>query len=286
MDKKTAVEYIGSIGSDLHLNKFPGAESVYAKIRGYSHEYSTVDDWLSTDQIEMRYLKHEGFVLVCPKKYFKKWQDGIGEQNVTNCISNVVCEGDNVFDIGAHIGRHTLTFRRCVGQSGTVTAFEPIPLWQQYLNETVLENNFDNVAVEQLAVTSKSGMVELAIPHPETSQARVSNQSKNDTIITIPSETIEGYLRKSEADSVDVAKIDIEGGEFDIICNSNAIEYISILVVEIHPHLLDDSEEQEIINTLNEFGEITELDGRTFSFEDTPSESTYHILWRSGHNLK
>src|SRR5262249_3039442 len=35
--------------------------------------------------------------------------------------------GDVAFDVGAHVGRHTAPMARCVGPTGRVLAFEPLP---------------------------------------------------------------------------------------------------------------------------------------------------------------
>lgn len=48
------------------------------------------------------------------------------EQAVRRVYSAILSQGDIVFDIGAHLGKHTLPMAELVGPTGRVLAFEPI----------------------------------------------------------------------------------------------------------------------------------------------------------------
>jgi len=47
------------------------------------------------------------------------------EPEVATTISDALFEGDTAIDVGAHVGHHTVSMRRAVGESGDVIALEP-----------------------------------------------------------------------------------------------------------------------------------------------------------------
>lgn len=53
---------------------------------------------------------------------------------------SIISEGDVVFDIGAHTGRHTVPLSRAVGRSGFVLAVEPLQAMVRELRERELSN--------------------------------------------------------------------------------------------------------------------------------------------------
>lgn len=75
---------------------------------------------------------------------------GCWEPETTAIIEKYVGQGMTVFDIGANIGAHSLTFAKLVGQSGKVIAFEPMSWAFQKLKHHIIElNNFNNVVLEK-----------------------------------------------------------------------------------------------------------------------------------------
>ena len=66
-----------------------------------------------------------------------------------------ISKGDIVVDVGAHIGTHTLTFARIVGDKGTVFAFEPDPRNFEILRKNIKINNYQNVTLVNKVVSDK-----------------------------------------------------------------------------------------------------------------------------------
>ena len=80
------------------------------------------------------------------------------EINLLDCL---IDPGDTVLDIGAFVGTHTLAFARKVGDSGTVYAFEPQPVFFEVLKKNISQNGLTNVRLYDVAVSEKRGLMEL-----------------------------------------------------------------------------------------------------------------------------
>jgi FkbM family methyltransferase len=122
--------------------------------------------------------------------------------------------GDTVIDIGAHIGRHLGAFLDCVGVTGQVFAFEPLPLAFE-----VLKRNYSGtVAVlNNVALAKTAGRAEFTFAQgtPEESglKQRIFNHpgKAKPEVIEVQVETLDSYCKNLS--SLNFVKIDIEGGE-------------------------------------------------------------------------
>ena len=72
-------------------------------------------------------------------------------------MSRCISEGDIVIDMGANIGTTVLSLSKQVRNDGRVIAFEQQNLMSQCLHTNLTLNNITNVAVENAAISNKSG---------------------------------------------------------------------------------------------------------------------------------
>ena len=82
------------------------------------------------------------------------------ESDVTWVYPYLLRPGDRVVDGGAHIGYLTLLASRCVGPSGEVHAFEPVPRTFAALGENVRLNRATNVRTNRVALAARAGEIE------------------------------------------------------------------------------------------------------------------------------
>lgn len=149
-----------------------------------------------------------------PKKYSWRWKlamlAGRYERETTKLFKRIVKRDDAVVDIGAHIGYFTRLAARKVGPRGNVYAFEP-----DTENRTLLEQNterYPNVFVHAAAITEKDGRV--SFYHVAGSTGCHSTIPQEDAAqFTVPATTLDSFVATSGI-SLDVIKIDIEGGEW------------------------------------------------------------------------
>ena len=147
-------------------------------------------------------------------------------------------EGDTVIDIGAHIGRYTITSSKQVGDSGKVVAIEADPDNFQLLKRNIALNNLTNVLPLNYAVFSTRTRMKL---YEQSASAKYNSvmfaraaESKN--YVEVNADTLDNILKQNGVNQVNWIKIDVEGAEFEVLKGSTKTlsgESIS-LFVEIH----------------------------------------------------
>jgi FkbM family methyltransferase len=133
-------------------------------------------------------------------------------------------------DVGANIGIHSSIAARCVGDSGKIIAFEPVPenydLLILNLNKNIDEASENVFCAEQVAISDQVGdatiyLDENSIGTHSMTQAK-SGAKKN---IQIKTTTLDHYFENSNF-KIDVLKIDIEGHELAAL--TGAVKTINI----------------------------------------------------------
>ncbi|MBS0653941.1 MAG: FkbM family methyltransferase, partial [Verrucomicrobia bacterium] len=82
------------------------------------------------------------------------------ENHISKFISQYARPGSKVVDVGAHIGTHTLTMAKCVGEHGEVYAIEPQPKIFRELFLNMKLNNLNNVSCLWAAAGVENGTIE------------------------------------------------------------------------------------------------------------------------------
>jgi hypothetical protein len=97
-------------------------------------------------------------------------------------------------DVGANIGQYTLLASGLVGESGHVHGFEPNARTFSVLESNLSINNLANAAITRCEVGAES----------------VASQP-------VPRVSLDDYVRQRRIEHVDLIKIDIDGGELDVL---------------------------------------------------------------------
>lgn len=149
---------------------------------------------------------------------------GIYGELDTKIVKNEIKSGDIVIDVGANIGYYTLIFAKLVGDKGKVIAFEPEPKNFEILKKNIEINNLTNVVVEQKIISNINGKRKLFLADTGI-VGHHTNPLKNSTnFIEIDSTTLDDYLAKdSLSDKINFIKIDVEGGELQVLEGSKKI---------------------------------------------------------------
>jgi len=155
-----------------------------------------------------------------------------------------------IWDVGAHIGYHSLAFSTLIGDEGKIIAFEPNPYNIQKLQENLKHNtelakkilvvdfalsNFDGnasfVFSSEIYNGSSSGSHLKGVLTPEDSNSYVGFTEKlvktfrGDTLITDNPTWIPNLI-----------KIDVEGAEKIVLegLHKTLVEYKPVLLIEVH----------------------------------------------------
>lgn len=136
-------------------------------------------------------------------------------------IKKVVKKDDNVVDIGANIGIHTITLAKCVGEKGHVFAFEPSPYNVKLIGDSVKLNNFQNVTVVSKAISDKPGKSKLFLSNGISAHS-LSDFNYEKGSIDIEIESLDNYFNDYEG-KINFLKIDAEGYDFKALKGAEKI---------------------------------------------------------------
>jgi FkbM family methyltransferase len=126
-------------------------------------------------------------------------------------LFDLVPAGSKVLDLGAHIG----TFSFFAGSQGyEVLAVEASTVNAALLRESIKENNYNNIQVENFVVSDHKGEINFYQDGP---YGHISEDLGNPKNITVPSVTIDDLLSQKGWRKVDFIKMDIEGAEISAI---------------------------------------------------------------------
>lgn len=134
----------------------------------------------------------------------------------TKLFLESLTEGMTVFDIGANVGYYTVLASKMVGAKGKVYAFEPDPNSVKLLKKNIMLNNYRNVIVVPHAVGRKDGAAILSIDEANPGESYLGGNGSNRQMI-VRAIALDSFVHKRKITNVDVVKMDVEGGEVDVL---------------------------------------------------------------------
>ncbi len=159
------------------------------------------------------------------------WPDGMGlmfffhrpyEKNEWQFVAKFLKPKMTFFDVGANQGFYTLLAAKQVGPIGKVFSFEPVPSQIQKLVRNIQINRFHTVTTESLALGFKAGFADMyvcldgdeALSSLRLPSNDITSAKKN---IRVSVTTLDDYIKKHNILAIDFIKIDVEGGELDVL---------------------------------------------------------------------
>jgi len=192
----------------------------------------------------------------------KEW-----EKSKAKIFYKFIKEGDIVVDIGANIGYYTLIFSRIVGL-GKVYAFEPETANFDLLNKNISENKLDNILPYKLALSNKSGVGALKFGEHTHGGGTILEDGRNFGEEAVDVATLDEFFAGKR---VDFIKMDVEGGEFNILKGGEeTLKKAWGVLTEFMPQDLAKNktcDPEEFVKLLEESGfELYDVDELTGSF--------------------
>ena len=160
------------------------------------------------------------------------------EGNVSKFFKRYIPECNIFIDIGASVGYYTLLATKYIKSGGKIHSFEPDDVLYTHLKKQV--ENRHNVFIHPYPVSNKEGEVSFYISSIASSGSLVHNRFNNeidDTFeeIRVKGITIDSFF-KSEDLSKSLIKIDVEGGELQVI--KGMLQKLKtdrpLVIIEIH----------------------------------------------------
>lgn len=121
-------------------------------------------------------------------------------------------KGSVFYDIGAHVGYFSAIACEINGDSGHVYAFEPRPDNARFLLKHLTINGFRNFTLTQAAVASYEGT---AAFNANTGTATGHLSDKGNLVVKVIS--IDNLYRAGKLPPPDFIKVDVEGGEIEVL---------------------------------------------------------------------
>ncbi len=139
-------------------------------------------------------------------------------------------------DVGAHIGKHTLTMAKTLGNKSRIISIEPNKTNVALLKDNLRLNRLNNVEVHEVVCSDKNGQVTFYRNefHPASNSMKRSLDSQE---VILPSETLD-TIAGNIKDLV-LIKIDVEGAE-DLV-----LKGASKLLKNNHPKILFEAWDKE-----------------------------------------
>src|SRR5713101_2502413 len=178
----------------------------------------------------------EGYRMSADWRRFRSFVYGTWEPEVTSVITSAVKPGMTVIDIGAHIGYYSLLFAKCVGSTGLVFSFEPLPENFALLQKNIQLNELNQVQTFPQAIFSGKREISIAVPDesPNSGDGSVIHNHGARQYL-VPAITLDSFCVPSGV-RPDILKIDVEGAEYDVLLGAQ--ETISRcrpkLFIELH----------------------------------------------------
>ena len=207
---------------------------------------------------------------------------GVWEPNLSQWLVQHLSHGDVVIDAGANVGYFSLLSAQCVGPTGRVIAFEPVPAFAAALRDNADHNGLtDIIELHQVAVSDRNGTTQVYV-------ADASNRGMSstelvpgyETCVSVPVARAEACVDRAYWARIRLVKVDVEGDELRALAGMrvllDALEDGAAVVVEVAGDRLDARGEtvEEAMTLMRDLG------FRSFSLanEYTPRSYAFHRL--------
>lgn len=118
-------------------------------------------------------------------------------------------------DIGSNIGKYTVRIGRQLKDKGKVISIEPEPNNFDIIKKNVRMNKLNNVILENLACSSRKGVLNFYLKKTGTGGHSLVNKTKEK--IKVKAEKLDSILSKQKIKKADLIKIDVEGAEAEVL---------------------------------------------------------------------
>lgn len=178
-------------------------------------------------------------------------------------VMNNVQAGASVFDIGAHKGGWTYWLRKAVTETGNVFAFEPQPTLNTYLKKLFVSCYWQNVTLEDIALSNNNNQAQLFIPGKNGSTSpgaslkhNVVDHESDMHTAKVNAMLLDNYIENAAISNVDFIKVDVEGSELDLLegATQTLKNHNASWIIESEARHIGEAGVQKLFSIMNEAG--------------------------------
>lgn len=200
-------------------------------------------------------LRNNLHLLVTPllgnlNPFYEIFVQEIYRPNISNGLREM-----NILDIGANVGYFSL-YASKIFKNARIFSFEPYHNTLNVFNKQLEMNSIHNVKTYQQAVSDKSGKATLYVTEWSGCNTIIPNKFDEGYYSSIEVECInlERIFKITGVDTFDLAKIDCEGSEYQIILNTPDEQILKINEFVIEAHIDKNHTYTDLIKRFNDLG--------------------------------
>lgn len=171
------------------------------------------------------------------------WGRSRFEEREIDLLISLLGPGMTFVDVGANIGLFSLLASRKVGDTGTVLAFEPAAGTFERLRRNIELNGSSRIVCERVALSDRTANA-ASLVHPSgrgdgycflRTSGTGTLESNTESVRVL---RLDDYAEEQDLRSIDVIKIDVEGGELSVLQGAKGILQRSaspVLLFECYP---------------------------------------------------
>jgi FkbM family methyltransferase len=143
---------------------------------------------------------------------------GTTEGSLQEALRLVLRPGATFYDVGANVGFLAVIGARLVGPSGLVHAFEPLPENVRWLRHNIALNGSPNVTVHAVALGKADGTADFHIGE-DPNWGSLASPADGHEAMAVQVRRLDSLVTEG-LPAPQVMKIDIEGGEIDMLLSA------------------------------------------------------------------
>ncbi|MDD3006210.1 MAG: FkbM family methyltransferase [Candidatus Pacebacteria bacterium] len=173
-------------------------------------------------------------------------------------IEEIIEKGNlPILDVGAHIGIFSL-YVSALNPTLKIYALEPERVNFALLLKNISVNKLGNVKTHKVALAGRAGERELALASDSINHHLISDSEKNiaedaqtEKVVAV---SLADFLETNHISAVDLMKMDIEAGEYEVFENLTEEDFAKIHNIFLEYHDYDGRNHREIETILREHG--------------------------------
>lgn len=163
---------------------------------------------------------------------------GTHDTDVQFALSRLLRPGMICYDIGANVGFTAILAAKCVGETGRVVCFEPLPANAAQIRINAGLNSFSQIQVHQVALGNSDGEAEFTLSHSPTwgRLADAGATPEQSGSIQVPVRRLDSLAPAESLPDPQVIKMDVEAAEASVLAGARTLleRARPVMVIELH----------------------------------------------------